>query len=162
MERHAGTGRAETFPPTEAAIGLQWIRDPHVKPIADVARQLQAYFDGDLKQFDLPIDPQGTPFQQLVWKELCNIPYGITISYGELAARIGNPKGSRAVGLANGRNPISIIVPCHRVIGANGKLVGYGGGLDRKIWLLELEQGCNTLIDGAVRPIDVVSIDPGR
>jgi O-6-methylguanine DNA methyltransferase len=81
----------------------------------------------------------GTPFQQNVWSRLCEIPYGETISYGELARRIGNPKASRAVGLANGRNPVAIIVPCHRVIGANGSLTGYGGGLERKTWLLAHE-----------------------
>ncbi len=81
----------------------------------------------------------GTPFQRNVWTQLCEIPYGETISYGELAQRVGNPNASRAVGLANGRNPIAIIVPCHRVIGANGSLIGYGGGLERKTWLLEHE-----------------------
>jgi methylated-DNA-[protein]-cysteine S-methyltransferase len=83
----------------------------------------------------------GTPFQRQVWQELEKIPYGVTISYGELARRIGNPAAVRAVGLANGRNPVSIVVPCHRVIGANGTLTGYGGGLERKRWLLELERG---------------------
>ena len=89
--------------------------------------------------FDLPLAPVGTPFQQRVWTALLNIPHGVTISYGELATRLGDPKASRAVGLANGRNPISIIIPCHRVIGANGNLTGYGGGLDRKEWLLRHE-----------------------
>jgi methylated-DNA-[protein]-cysteine S-methyltransferase len=103
--------------------------------------QLQAYFSEELKSFDLPLRLNGTAFQQRVWSELCNIPYGETISYGELAGRIGQPKASRAVGLANGRNPISIIVPCHRVIGANGSLTGYGGGLPRKRWLLDHERG---------------------
>jgi methylated-DNA-[protein]-cysteine S-methyltransferase len=83
----------------------------------------------------------GTPFQQRVWQELCEIPYGETISYGELARRVGKPGSARAVGLANGRNPVAIIVPCHRVIGSNGKLTGYGGGLDRKAWLLDHEAG---------------------
>src|SRR4029077_11795982 len=87
----------------------------------------------------LPLAARGTPFQQRVWQELKQIPYGITLSYGELARRIGQPDGSRAVGLANGRNPLSIIVPCHRVIGANGKLTGYGGGLPRKAALLDFE-----------------------
>ena len=104
-------------------------------------RQLQAYFAGELENFDLPLGPQGTPFQQKVWNELCRIPYGQTISYGELAKRIGNPNASRAVGLANGSNPIPILIPCHRVIGSSGKLVGYGGGLELKRRLLELE-GC--------------------
>ena len=102
--------------------------------------QLRDYFAGKREDFDLPLAPEGTPFQQNVWKELCSIPYGETISYGELARRIGNPKASRAVGLANGSNPIPIIIPCHRVIGSNGKLTGYGGGLPIKEKLLALEQ----------------------
>ena len=101
---------------------------------------MRAYFAGDLEDFDLQLAPEGTPFQQSVWKELCTIPYGETISYGELARRIGNPKASRAVGLANGSNPIPIIIPCHRVIGSNGKLTGYGGGLPIKEKLLALEK----------------------
>src|SRR6185503_14604028 len=94
--------------------------------------QIGAYFARRRRDFDLALAPEGTPFQQRVWQGLCAIPYGATTSYGELAARIGNPKGSRAVGLANGRNPIPIVIPCHRVIGRNGTLVGYGGGLDIK------------------------------
>jgi methylated-DNA-[protein]-cysteine S-methyltransferase len=105
----------------------------------EVAAQLKAYFAAQLKAFDLPLAPEGTPFQQLVWEELLKIPYGETISYGELAHRIGNPKASRAVGLANGSNPIPIVIPCHRVIGSNGKLTGYGGGLPIKEKLLALE-----------------------
>jgi methylated-DNA-[protein]-cysteine S-methyltransferase len=101
--------------------------------------QLRAYFARELREFTLPLAPQGTPFQLEVWKELCAIPYGVTISYGELARRVGSPNGSRAVGLANGSNPIAIVIPCHRVIGANGKLTGYGGGLPLKEKLLELE-----------------------
>ena len=101
--------------------------------------QLQAYFAGELRDFELPLAAEGTPFQQRVWRALCDIPYGETISYGELARRIGQPTASRAVGLANGQNPISIVVPCHRVIGANGSLTGYGGGLARKRWLLAHE-----------------------
>ncbi|MEO9180159.1 MAG: methylated-DNA--[protein]-cysteine S-methyltransferase [Acidimicrobiales bacterium] len=104
-----------------------------------VASQLNAYFSGNLTAFDVPMNFSGTDFQCSVWRQLSSIPYGETISYGELARRIGNPNASRAVGLANGRNPISIIVPCHRVIGANGSLTGYGGGLERKAWLLEHE-----------------------
>jgi methylated-DNA-[protein]-cysteine S-methyltransferase len=104
-------------------------------------RELDAYFGGKLKKFSVPVAPQGTPFQQRVWAALRNIPYGATRTYGEQAASIGSPQASRAVGLANGRNPVSIIVPCHRVIGANGALTGYGGGLERKQFLLELEQG---------------------
>jgi methylated-DNA-[protein]-cysteine S-methyltransferase len=106
----------------------------------ETVRQLRAYFAGKLQKFDLPLAPEGTLFQLKVWKELCEIPYGETISYGELARRIGNPNASRAVGLANGANPIPIIIPCHRVIGSNGKLTGYGGGLPIKEKLLGLEQ----------------------
>jgi len=104
-------------------------------------RQLDSYFAGKLRAFDLPLAPKGTPFQQRVWQALLTIPYGVTRSYGQLAAAIGSPQAPRAVGLANGRNPISIIIPCHRVIGANGSLTGYGGGMDRKKSLLDLEQG---------------------
>lgn len=109
-------------------------------------RQLQDYFGGRREDFDLMLAPQGTPFQRTVWKQLCRIPYGETISYGELARRIGNPNASRAVGLANGSNPIPIIIPCHRVIGSNGKLTGYGGGLPIKEKLLALEQRQMTLL----------------
>jgi len=104
-------------------------------------RQLDAYFAGKLRAFDIPLAPKGTPFQQRVWAALLTIPYGVTRTYGQQAAAIGSPQASRAVGLANGRNPISIIVPCHRVIGANGGLTGYGGGMERKKMLLDLEQG---------------------
>jgi len=104
------------------------------------AHQLDEYFAGTLQTFDLPLRPQGTEFQQAVWKALQDIPYGETASYGELARKIGQPTASRAVGLANGRNPISIVIPCHRVVGANGSLVGYGGGVERKRTLLDLEQ----------------------
>jgi methylated-DNA-[protein]-cysteine S-methyltransferase len=109
--------------------------------LKETIRQLSAYFSGKLEQFDLPLAPEGTPFQLEVWRRLCEIPYGETISYGELARRIGNPNASRAVGLANGSNPIAIIIPCHRVIGSNGKLTGYGGGLPIKEKLLALERG---------------------
>jgi methylated-DNA-[protein]-cysteine S-methyltransferase len=107
---------------------------------SETIRQLHAYFAGELENFDLPLAPEGTPFQLGVWRRLCDIPYGETISYGELAGRIGNPKASRAVGLANGSNPIPIVIPCHRVIGSNGKLTGYGGGLPIKEKLLALER----------------------
>jgi methylated-DNA-[protein]-cysteine S-methyltransferase len=115
-----------------------WQRDASL--LQEPIRQLRAYFAGKLENFDLALAPQGTPFQQKVWDELCLIPYGETISYGELARRIGNPNASRAVGLANGSNPIPIIIPCHRVIGSNGKLTGYGGGLHIKEKLLALER----------------------
>lgn len=110
------------------------------KPLEPLIRQLSAYFAGKLQEFDLPLDPHGTPFQLSVWKRLTEIPYGETISYGELARRIGNPAASRAVGLANGSNPIPIVIPCHRVIGSDGKLTGYGGGLPTKEKLLALER----------------------
>ncbi len=109
-------------------------------PFKEVIRQLAAYFAGELRSFTLELAPRGTPFQRTVWAKLGKIPYGRTISYGELAASIGKPKASRAVGLANGANPIPIIIPCHRVIGANGKLTGYGGGLPIKEKLLAFEQ----------------------
>jgi methylated-DNA-[protein]-cysteine S-methyltransferase len=102
--------------------------------------QLAAYFKGTRREFELELAPEGTPFQQQVWRELLNIPYGRTVSYLEIARAIGNEKAVRAVGAANGQNPISIIIPCHRVIGANGKLTGYGGGLWRKEWLLNHER----------------------
>jgi methylated-DNA-[protein]-cysteine S-methyltransferase len=106
----------------------------------DARAQLAAYFAGELLEFDLPLSARGTEFQGRVWQALRAIGYGQTESYGALARRIGQPSASRAVGLANGRNPISIIVPCHRVIGANGSLTGYGGGMARKQWLLEHER----------------------
>ena len=116
-----------------------WRRDASVAPFPEARRQRTAYFAGPQRQFELPLAGAGTPVQRQVWAELCRIPYGETLSYGEMARRVGQPGAARAVGLANGRNPISIIVPCHRVIGANGKLVGYGGGLDRKVALLSFE-----------------------
>ncbi len=107
--------------------------------LQEVRRQLNAYFAGKLKVFDIPYSLEGTPFQQKVWRALCDIPYGTCITYGELAKRIGDPKACRAVGMANGRNPLPIIVPCHRVIGSGGKLTGYTGGLDIKTKLLQIE-----------------------
>ncbi|MDO4816408.1 MAG: methylated-DNA--[protein]-cysteine S-methyltransferase [Bacillota bacterium] len=103
-------------------------------------KQLGEYFAGSRKEFELPLNPRGTEFQKSVWNALLEIPYGETASYGEIAAKIGNPKASRAVGMANNRNPIAIIIPCHRVIGAGGKLTGYAGGLDKKEFLLKLEK----------------------
>ena len=107
--------------------------------LVEVARQLRAYFAGELREFRVPLDPAGTEFQKRVWSELLKIPYGETRSYGQIAAAIGSPGSVRAVGAANGANPIAIIVPCHRVIGSSGSLVGYGGGLDLKKRLLGLE-----------------------
>jgi methylated-DNA-[protein]-cysteine S-methyltransferase len=101
--------------------------------------QLRAYFGGELTEFSLDLAPRGTPFQQRVWSALRTIPYGTTTTYGKLATALGNARAMRAVGLANGRNPISIVIPCHRVIGANGSLTGYGGGMERKQWLLAWE-----------------------
>ncbi|MFD0415000.1 methylated-DNA--[protein]-cysteine S-methyltransferase [Streptomyces sp. NPDC127108] len=114
-------------------------RDP--SPFGPATEQLDAYFAAELKEFDLPLRLDGTSFQRSVWQRLLEIPYGETRTYGELAAELGNPAASRAVGLANGKNPIGVIVPCHRVIGANGGLTGYGGGLDRKQRLLAFESG---------------------
>lgn len=109
--------------------------------IKEAAAQLTEYLDGRRKKFDLPLNPQGTEFQKKVWKALCDIPYGQTRSYKQVAEAVGNPKGPRAVGMANNRNPIIIFIPCHRVIGANGSLVGYGGGLHVKEKLLAIEKG---------------------
>ncbi|MBC9726647.1 methylated-DNA--[protein]-cysteine S-methyltransferase [Streptomyces sp. TRM68367] len=114
-------------------------------PFDEAAGQLQAYFAGELKDFTLDLRLTGTPFQRSVWEQLRRIPYGETRTYGELAEELGNPTASRAVGLAGGRNPVGIIVPCHRVIGANGSLTGYGGGLDRKQRLLDFERGAALL-----------------
>jgi methylated-DNA-[protein]-cysteine S-methyltransferase len=130
---------AQRHAPGPESFGLA--ADPAEEPFAAAAAQLQAYFDGKLTQFDLPLSPAGTEFQRRVWAGLRAIPYGETITYGELAIRLGRPAASRAVGLANGKNPIAIVVPCHRVIGADGSLTGYGGGLDRKRFLLALERG---------------------
>jgi methylated-DNA-[protein]-cysteine S-methyltransferase len=126
-------GRNRVRPETE------WRENPEA--FSEARGQLQSYFSGKLREFHLPLAPQGTPFQVRVWKELLKIPYGATISYGDLARRLGDLKASRAVGLANGANPIAIVIPCHRVIGSNGKLTGYGGGLKNKEWLLALERG---------------------
>jgi len=114
-----------------------WVAD--AAPFRAAIEQLGEYFDGRRRRFDLPLAPRGTEFQRRVWRALAEIPYGKTISYGELAHRIGNPSASRAVGLANGANPLPIVVPCHRVIGANGSLTGFGGGLPIKRKLLALE-----------------------
>jgi methylated-DNA-[protein]-cysteine S-methyltransferase len=122
-----------------ARVAAAWERDRSA--FAGTIAQLQEYFDGRRTTFDVPLDMHGTPFERRVWQALQDIPYGETTSYGVIAQRVGQPSAARAVGLANGRNPIAVIVPCHRVIGANGTLTGYGGGLERKQLLLELEQG---------------------
>ncbi|GGZ56397.1 methylated-DNA--[protein]-cysteine S-methyltransferase [Streptomyces subrutilus] len=130
--------------PAEEAFGERV--DAAEEPFPEVVRQLAAYFDGELTAFDLPLRLEGTEFQRSVWDQLVRIPYGETWSYGKLADRLGKPNASRAVGLANGKNPIGIIVPCHRVIGASGGMTGYGGGLDRKVRLLALESGVEQLV----------------
>jgi methylated-DNA-[protein]-cysteine S-methyltransferase len=128
---HFQTGRRDLRPAAD------WVRDP--RKFARVIVQLEEYFAGKSKRFDVALGAKGTDFQHIVWNALVRIPYGETVSYGELARRIGHPQASRAVGLANGANPLPIIVPCHRVIGSNGSLTGFGGGLEVKRRLLELE-----------------------
>lgn len=115
-------------------------RDPGHPVLAAAARQLAEYFAGGRQDFELPLHPGGTPFQQAAWAALRTIPYGATVSYGEQARRLGDANKARAVGAANGRNPIPIIVPCHRVVGSNGHLTGFGGGIDAKVWLLDHER----------------------
>jgi methylated-DNA-[protein]-cysteine S-methyltransferase len=141
--------------PVTVVNGKTWVQDDAAEPFPQAKKQLAANFEGTLTDFDLPLSMQGTEFQRRVWDALREIPYGTTTSYGELARRVGNPNGSRAVGLANGHNPISIIVPCHRVIGSNGKLTGYGGGLPRKAALLDFE--FSVLING---PAPFPSLQP--
>jgi methylated-DNA-[protein]-cysteine S-methyltransferase len=132
------------FPGRTSPQEAGWVHDE--APFVEPRRQLDAYFAGELERFDLRLAPSGTPFQLQVWRALCEIPYGTTASYGEIACAVGQPGAARAVGGANNRNPIAIVVPCHRVIGAGGSLTGYGGGLDRKRLLLELERGTPTLL----------------
>jgi methylated-DNA-[protein]-cysteine S-methyltransferase len=132
-----------TDSPPAARADSTWGRDDAA--FADVAAQLRAYFAGELRTFDVQLALRGTAFQERVWNALREIPYGTTTTYGKLAVELGNAKSMRAVGLANGHNPISIIIPCHRVIGADGSLVGYGGGMHRKEWLLAHESGAMRL-----------------
>lgn len=120
----------------------QLVHGERLAILAQAAAEITAYFAGTLQEFTVPYRLQTTPFRQRVWSELTQIPYGQTISYQTLACRVGNPKACRAVGQANHFNPLSIIVPCHRVIGKDGKLVGYGGGLDKKTWLIDWEKKC--------------------
>lgn len=120
-------------------IAENWSSDP--APFTEAVRQLESYFAGELREFDLPLAPVGTEWQLKVWAALTTIPFGETASYGRLAEELGRPTASRAVGMANGRNPLSIVIPCHRVIGADGSLTGYSGGLERKKFLLGLERG---------------------
>ncbi|HWI17169.1 MAG TPA: methylated-DNA--[protein]-cysteine S-methyltransferase [Vicinamibacterales bacterium] len=138
-------GRHERHVSRRTEIDAQWIPDTK-GVLTGVRQELDAYFAGRLKQFSTALAFNGTAFQNAVWKQLTRIPYGETISYLELAKRIDNPKAVRAVGLANGANPIAIIVPCHRVIGSNGSLTGFGGGLPTKRALLDLERGQRTLL----------------
>jgi len=119
----------------------EWSPEPCAL-LDEAVRQLEEYFAGERTEFHLPLEPTGTAFQKATWMQLREIPYAETINYGQLAGRVGNPAASRAVGLANGRNPISIVVPCHRVIGASGALTGYASGLDHKRWLLDHEARC--------------------
>jgi methylated-DNA-[protein]-cysteine S-methyltransferase len=142
--------RRISFPKNGKRIGPEqgWERSAR-GPVGEAIRQLRDYFAGRRTGFDLPLAPEGTAFQRAVWRQLQDIPYGGTISYGELARRVGNPKASRAVGTANGANPIPIVIPCHRVINADGKLGGFGGGLPIKQALLSLEAR-SSASDGAV------------
>jgi methylated-DNA-[protein]-cysteine S-methyltransferase len=134
--------------------------DPDAWPFAIVRAQLGEYFAGSRRQFELPLDPFGTDFHRRVWSELRAIPFGATRSYGQIARLLGQPGAMRAVGLANGRNPIAIIVPCHRVIGADGSLTGFGGGLERKRWLLAHEGVMTRPLDLAARAFD--PLDAGQ
>jgi O-6-methylguanine DNA methyltransferase len=132
-----------------AATGLTGNESPSNPLLREAASQLRAYFGGELRDFDLTLDMQGTGFQKRVWAELLHIPYGETRSYSDVAKVIGEPKAVRAVGAANGRNPVPIVVPCHRVIGAGGSLTGYGGGLPLKRFLLDLEARHSHLFQSA-------------
>ena len=139
LEMGSPERRSREIDELEAAFNEPMIEGTH--PLLDQLKgELEAYFNGDLQSFSVPLDTPGTDWQTRVWNELVQIPFGETTSYGELATRLGNPGGSRAVGLANGRNRVSIVIPCHRVIASDGTLHGYGGGLDRKRWLLDHEQ----------------------
>ncbi len=138
----------------EALTGLVFVARegapsaPPPRVLRDAVRQLDQYFEGLRTKFELALRPAGTPFQKAVWKALVRIPYGRTAAYKEIAEAVGRPAAVRAVGAANGDNPISIIIPCHRVIGADGKLTGYGGGIERKEWLLRHERGAGPLFAG--------------
>ncbi|WP_213804666.1 methylated-DNA--[protein]-cysteine S-methyltransferase [Granulicella sp. dw_53] len=137
--------------PRRVRLG-ELVEDKKHPVLCETERQLKEYFDGKRRSFSLALDMRGTRFQNDVWEALLAIPFGETRSYGQLAKQLGNPKATRAVGAANGRNPISIIVPCHRVIGSSGKLTGFAGGLDTKARLLDLEAGNGELLKGSVRP----------
>lgn len=141
QERRGKSGKIQGLPPDDGVAD----DGPPKAHLDALERQLGEYFSGSRKEFDLPLDLGGTAWQRRVWSALLQIPYGTTTSYGELAFRLGKPGGSRAVGRANGDNPVAIVVPCHRVIQSDGKLRGYGGGLHRKRWLLDLEAGVRQL-----------------
>ncbi|RUO76801.1 methylated-DNA--[protein]-cysteine S-methyltransferase [Pseudidiomarina taiwanensis] len=126
---------------TQLSLSTHALRENSCALLEEAKRQINGYFQGQLRQFDLPLKPHGTLFQQQVWRQLQQIKFGETSSYGEIANRIHNPKAVRAVGMANRSNPIALIIPCHRIIGANRKLVGYAGGISIKKWLLEHEGG---------------------
>lgn len=130
--------------PERVPLG-EMVEEPEHKVLVKTERQLTEYFAGERREFDLPLDMRGTPFQKEVWDALLGIPFGETKSYGDLAKQLGNPGAGRAVGAANGRNPISIVVPCHRVIGSSGKLTGFAGGLNVKARLLEMEREAKAL-----------------
>lgn len=142
----------------DAVVAVSFVGDRSTcggedRAAARAARQLEAYFAGELRVFELDLAPQGSQFERRVWSELVRIPYGRTDTYGGIAERLGDPGASRAVGLANARNPIAIVVPCHRVVGADGDLTGYAGGLWRKRWLLAFEGGQRELDLGPATPI---------
>ncbi len=130
-------------------IGLEWRRDAHHAPLRQAQRELAEYFGGERERFDTALAPKGTPFQRAVWKAISTVGFGETITYGELARRAGCPGSARAAGAATGRNPITIIVPCHRIVGSDRSLTGYAGGLDRKRALLALESGIPDLLSAA-------------
>ena len=142
----------------ESVVRAGWVRDDHA--LREARRQLEAYFAGELELFDLPVTMHGTPFQLRVWEALRSIPYGETVSYAEIARRIGNATAVRAVGAANGRNPVPIVVPCHRVIGADGSLTGYGGGIERKKWLLAHEGRARSSLPGERASVDAPASGP--
>ncbi len=127
-------------------VAPQWRRDAHHALLRQTQRELAEYFGGERKRFETALAPEGTPFQRAVWKAISSVGFGHTITYGELAIRAGCPGSARAAGAATGRNPVGIIVPCHRIVGANGSLTGYAGGLDRKRALLALESGIPELL----------------
>jgi len=135
--------RQKYFPPDAS----RWTQRPSLPLFRDVAAQLREYFGGTRRHFDVPLAPSGTPFQRIVWREIAKVPFGETITYAELARRCGRPDAVRAAGAATGRNPITVIIPCHRIMGSGGALTGYAGGLDRKRTLLALE-GSETVFRG--------------